>query len=231
MRFVSRKTLVLEMALVCWASPCAAQTGGPGLPPAQLTIDPGTIVTPVSPMLYGMMTEEINHSYDGGLYAELLQNRTFRTSWEGVEHWNLVRHGDSEAAMEIDRGSGPSQALPYSREAHRQRRDARRTRQASRTRDIGESRCKPHTTYHGSFYAKADDASMGPVTARLISDRTGAVLAEATVPLHSGDWSQYSFALTTGASSGFDAKSPGADSGSAGHGVDAARFADAADVS
>ena len=24
----------------------------------------------VSPMLYGLMTEEINHSYDGGLYAE-----------------------------------------------------------------------------------------------------------------------------------------------------------------
>src|ERR1700761_5319891 len=83
-------------------------------PSARLTIDTNTIVTPVSPMLYGMMTEEINHSYDGGLYAELLQNRTFRASWEGVQHWDLVRHGDSEAAMEIDRSSGPSQALPYS---------------------------------------------------------------------------------------------------------------------
>ena len=27
---------------------------------------------------YGLMTEEINHSYDGGLFAELIQNRSFQ---------------------------------------------------------------------------------------------------------------------------------------------------------
>ena len=32
----------------------------------------------VSPMFYGVMTEEINHSYDGGLYAELIRNRIFK---------------------------------------------------------------------------------------------------------------------------------------------------------
>ena len=35
-------------------------------------------------MLYGLMTEEINHSYDGGLYAEMVDNRTFRAHWDGV---------------------------------------------------------------------------------------------------------------------------------------------------
>src|SRR6267154_6636410 len=51
---------------------------------AELTIDATQIVSPVSPTLYGLMTEEINHSYEGGLYAEMVQNRTFRSSWEGV---------------------------------------------------------------------------------------------------------------------------------------------------
>ncbi len=32
----------------------------------------------ISPMLYGLMTEEINHAYDGGLYAELVRNRDFK---------------------------------------------------------------------------------------------------------------------------------------------------------
>ena len=32
----------------------------------------------VSPMLYGLMTEEINYSYEGGLYAELIRNRSFK---------------------------------------------------------------------------------------------------------------------------------------------------------
>ena len=197
MRIVSMRVLALGMAVVCWTPVCAAQTGGQDLPPARMTIDPGTIVTSVSPKLYGMMTEEINHSYDGGLYAELLQNRTFRASWEGVEHWNLVRRGDSEAAMEIDRGNGPSKALPYSLKLTISA--ATLGSQAGLTNSgYWGVALKPHTTYRGSFYAKADDASVGPVRARLISDKTGAVVAEATVPLHSGDWSQYSFRLATG---------------------------------
>ncbi len=57
-----------------------AQTPGT----ARLSIAPNEIASPVSPMLYGMMTEEINHAFDGGLYAEMVQNRTFRTTWEGI---------------------------------------------------------------------------------------------------------------------------------------------------
>ena len=34
----------------------------------------------IDPIFYGLMTEEINFSYDGGLYAELIRNRTFETT-------------------------------------------------------------------------------------------------------------------------------------------------------
>ena len=44
----------------------------------------------VSPTLYGLMTEEINHSYDGGLYAEMVRNRTMRETWDGVNNWTAV---------------------------------------------------------------------------------------------------------------------------------------------
>ena len=30
------------------------------------------------PTFYGLMTEEINYSYEGGLYGELIRNRTFK---------------------------------------------------------------------------------------------------------------------------------------------------------
>ena len=36
-----------------------------------VTIDLSRPGIPVSPTLYGLMTEEINYAYDGGLYAEL----------------------------------------------------------------------------------------------------------------------------------------------------------------
>ena len=32
----------------------------------------------VSPTLYGLMTEEINYSYDGGIYGELVRDRAHR---------------------------------------------------------------------------------------------------------------------------------------------------------
>jgi alpha-N-arabinofuranosidase len=38
------------------------------------------------------MTEEINYSYDGGLYAELVSNRTFQTNRGlSLEHWTLIQ--------------------------------------------------------------------------------------------------------------------------------------------
>ena len=41
-----------------------------------LAIDLDHPAAKVSPSLYGLMTEEINFSYDGGLYPELVRDRT-----------------------------------------------------------------------------------------------------------------------------------------------------------
>src|ERR1022692_66934 len=49
-----------------------------------LPIDVNQPKATVSPTLYGLMPEEINYSYDDGLYAELIRNRTFRSDWTGI---------------------------------------------------------------------------------------------------------------------------------------------------
>src|SRR5262245_37522027 len=41
----------------------------------------------IDPIFYGLMTEEINFSYDGGLYAELIRNRTMRDDAQNPVHW------------------------------------------------------------------------------------------------------------------------------------------------
>lgn len=43
----------------------------------QLTLQLDKAETEVSPMLYGLMTEEINYSYEGGLYTQLVPNPSF----------------------------------------------------------------------------------------------------------------------------------------------------------
>src|SRR5450631_794032 len=70
------------------------------------TVDASHTIGNVSPRLYGLMTEEINHSYDGGLYAELIQNRTFQDNGKSPVHWSLIQNG-TDATIALD----PSQPL------------------------------------------------------------------------------------------------------------------------
>ena len=56
---------------------CATVTASSLAASPTFTVDVGHPVGEVSPKLYGLMTEEINHSYDGGLYAEMIHNRAF----------------------------------------------------------------------------------------------------------------------------------------------------------
>ena len=61
------------------------------------TVDASRSAGSVSPRLYGLMTEEINHSYDGGLYAELIRNRNFRDSDKDPAHWSAITGNGSDA--------------------------------------------------------------------------------------------------------------------------------------
>jgi len=63
-------------------------------PAVTVTVDAGAPRTPVSPSLYGIFFEEINHAGEGGLYAEMVLNRDFEMTtlpkgavWAG----NLLR--------------------------------------------------------------------------------------------------------------------------------------------
>src|SRR4051794_17261559 len=102
-----RPSVALLMAIL--ATPALV-----GQTPASLTVELGRKKAPVSPTLYGLMTEEINYSYDGGLYAELIRNRTFRSDWSGILNWFLIEKGTSAAKMSVDASQGPSAALKNS---------------------------------------------------------------------------------------------------------------------
>jgi alpha-N-arabinofuranosidase len=67
-----------------------------------LRIDLSKPGIPVSPTLYGLMTEEINYSYDGGLYAELVRNRVFKDDDKTPVHWSLVQDANGSAAIALD---------------------------------------------------------------------------------------------------------------------------------
>ena len=165
---------------------------------AQLAIDVTQTVSPISPTLYGLMTEEINHSYDGGLYAEMIQNRAFHADWEGEPPWDLVRRGNAVATRSLDTTTGPSAALSTSMKLA--------VAAASQGNEAGLTNpgywgygLRPNTTYSGSLYARVEDPDVGPINIRMISNSTGAVEAQAQVTVHGGPWARYEYKLTTGA--------------------------------
>lgn len=84
------------LLIVCVANTANAQT-------PKLTLDLSKPGPAVSPMLYGLMTEEINHSYDGGLYAELIRNRIFKDNAAQPDAWSLVNNDtvNTKAVMRL----------------------------------------------------------------------------------------------------------------------------------
>jgi len=161
-----------------------------------LTVQADKPTAKVSPMLYGLMTEEINYSYDGGLYAELVRDRTIGREWDALGHWALVARGSSAAKVSVDESNGPSAALKRSLKLS--------VTLATEAAPAGVENdgywgipVRPRTTYSGSLYAKTDSAGV-PVTVSLVNDQTGVVAASTTVDGLTGDWKQYTFALKTG---------------------------------
>src|SRR5947207_1951108 len=124
-------------------------------PPATLSVEVNRPKAAVSPTLYGLMTEEINYSYDGGLYAELIRNRTFRSDWTGILNWYLVEKGTASAKISIDSKTGPSSALSTSAKLEISRADANSPAGLLNEGYWGIA-VRPITRYAGSFHAKTD---------------------------------------------------------------------------
>ncbi len=182
---------VVLSALVVAATSVDAQK------PAVLTIHADQPVSSVSPALYGLMTEEINYSYDGGLYAEMVRNRTFHSDWSGVPYWYLVEKGHAAAKIDADKETGPSEALKTSMRLDVDRADAANPAGILNVGYWGLA-LRPDTEYKGSFYAKAGSADVGPVTVSAVSDSTGKALTTTTVSGIGSVWKQYTFTLRTG---------------------------------
>src|SRR3954453_22846504 len=172
---------------------------------ANLSIEIRQPKAAVSPILYGLMTEEINYSYDGGLYAELVHNRTFRSDWSGILNWYLVEKGASSARMSVDNKTGPSAALTTSAKLEVTKADA-----SSPAGLINEGywgiAVRPNTRYTGSLYAKTDAAGSLPVKVALVANQSGQVLARASTSVTSSEWKEYKFEMSPSGSAAASAE-------------------------
>jgi len=161
-----------------------------------LTINANQVTARIGPTFSGMMTEEINHSYDGGLYGELIQNRVFKDDATVPVHWSLIQAGDAAAAMALDLTNALNDQLGTSL-----RLDVTTASTVSRAGVANDGfwgiPVKPRTRYHASFYARSAAGFTGPVKVTIESVSGDTVYASGTVNHLTGDWEKYSVTLTT----------------------------------
>ena len=181
--------LALILTILVTASVLAGQAA------TTLSIDLNHPKSPVSPTLYGLMTEEINFSYDGGLYAELVRNRTFRSDWSGILNWFLLEKGASSAKLSVDSKDGPSTALGSSAKLEVTKADTANPAGLLNEGYWGIA-VSPHTRYAGSLFAKASSDLV--LTIGLVADQSGKILAQTTVALTGAGWNEYTFEMRSG---------------------------------
>ena len=194
--FLRRSSLTCACLPVCLLAGSVA-FGQAAKGPAVLSIHVDKPLHSVSPMLYGTMTEEINYSYDGGLYPEMVRNRVMRDRNWNQQDWLVVQNASAGAAMEKDKTTGPSAALNDSIKLTVTSASAE---EPAGLRNMGYwgYPLRPDMTYKASLYAKGDATGVGPLHWNLVSNKTGKSVAGAETASIGSEWKRYSVTLHTG---------------------------------
>jgi alpha-L-arabinofuranosidase len=186
---------------------------------AALTIHADQLKFPVSPLLYGLFFEEINHAGDGGLYAELVRNRSFEDTivpdrchvehnclhtpagWESpfpaepgsIPGWSLVHDVGSHGEMALDERNPLSETHPLSLRV--------RSNPSG-----GGGVAVVNEGYWGipvwnggkyrlSFYARKEDSFSGRLSASLESRDGKSVYAAQNIVIESDTWQKVELTL------------------------------------
>jgi alpha-L-arabinofuranosidase len=158
----------------------------------------------ISPDLFGVFFEDLNYAADGGLYAELIQNRSFEYSpteqadWRPLKFWELQKRGGGEGSV------GVADMRPiHERNPHYALLTVQTPGEGVGIANGGFDGIplKAGETYEASFWAyqpfmgqmwgQGDNDKPMPVTLRL-ETKSGEVLAETSLRVQGREWRRLS---------------------------------------
>jgi alpha-N-arabinofuranosidase len=161
-----------------------------------ITINANEKVGDISPQFYGLMTEEINYSYDGGLYGELIRNRAFKDNANVPEHWSLVKEGNADGQIALDSIEQKGTELTKNLRLDITNADSKGSVGIENDGFWGIP-VLADTKYTASFYAKTNTEFKGVLTVAIESNDGKTVFASAVANNVSGDWKKYTVTLAT----------------------------------
>ncbi len=187
--------------LLAFVSAFAAQ-------PRTLTVALDAPAKAISPELFGIFFEDLNYAADGGLYAELLQNRSFEYSateqanWGPFSFWDLVKTAGADGRL----GLGDARPVHVNNPHYLiltvtkpgdgvgivNRGFDQLPLEAGKAYDAS---FWAYQAYMGVMWGPGDQTKPMPLTVRL-EGKDGSVLAEAKLEVSGRTWTKHTVTLT-----------------------------------
>lgn len=149
-----------------------------------------------SPLLYGAFYEEINHAGDGGLYAELISNRSFEDDPEAPANWWIEQTGGSQGTLRLTGQSLLNGSQTRALEMTVTKESANGKVSALNYGYWGIPLVKGGT-YELSLYAKQAGEIRGELEVALESIDGKKIFAEGKTDRLTGEWQRYKLNLTS----------------------------------
>lgn len=162
-----------------------------------LSVDVAHPAHAVSPILPGLMFEDINHSGEGGIYAELVQNRSMMASDTSPVHWSAV----GGTTLTLDTATPLNEALNRSLKVVLPSGTGAGSRAGVANDGFWGIPVRPRTTYTARLFAKAS-RRIGPLTVSIESADGGTVYASARIAHVGTGFPDRPFELTLSTGSG-----------------------------
>ena len=86
------------LVALCFSLGCIALCAGE---PVRITVDVAAAGQRMAPTMHGLFFEDINYAADGGLYAELVENRSFEHR-DPKHAWVEAARGKASGSMAIE---------------------------------------------------------------------------------------------------------------------------------
>ena len=186
------RTLILSALFLIRTGAFGSEPSLPATAVGAITIrvrEPGK---PISPDLFGIFFEDLNYAADGGLYPELIQNRSFeyqateQPTWNSLTAWTLTMRGNGRGAVTMQDADPIDPNNPHYA--------VLRVGPAGDGVGLVNSGfdgipLKAGESYDVSLFARQIIGTPGPLEVRLES-QTGVLLGAATLPAPTGAWSR-----------------------------------------
>ncbi|MDF7814916.1 alpha-L-arabinofuranosidase C-terminal domain-containing protein [Hymenobacter sp. YC55] len=172
-----RSFLTALAACAILAAPVAAQAPAGG--------------KPISPDLFGIFFEDINYAADGGLYAELVQNRSFEYApgdhegWNPLTSWEFLREGFATGSLSVE----STVPLHANNPHYVQLQVETPFQKGAGLKNVGFDGIplKAGEKYNFSMWARLKSSSAVPLLVQL-RDPKGTVLAETNLSAQASEW-------------------------------------------